>query len=64
MQTNKTKSKIDPIKKDHKTAPRGMAPDDAHYSGETSPGRRDVEPEGTFSNAPQNAQSKQTERLR
>ena len=63
MQT-KTIIKTDPVKKDHKTAPAGMAPDDAHAAHEVSPGRPNTEVEETFNNAPQNAQAKQTQRLK
>ena len=51
----------DPIKKDHKTSPPGMAPDEAHTSKGVSPGSRMTEVEETFNNSPQNAQAKQTE---
>ncbi len=63
MQTNKT-DKNDTVHKDHKTSPRGMAPDDAHASKATSPGRRTSTDDDTFDSAPENAQSKQTQRLK
>ncbi len=57
---NKDGTKPSPITHDLKTAPPGMAPDLAHYEGETSPGRRTIPPEGNFNNARGNAESKQT----
>ncbi len=57
---NKDGKKHSPITHDLKTAPPGMAPDLAHYEGETSPGRKTMPSEGNFSTSPQNAESKQT----
>ena len=60
MQSKNT-TKPDPVHGDHKTAPRGMAPDEAHAPRSVTPGSRRTEVEETFNNSPQNAQSKQTE---
>ena len=66
MQTKNTDKadprQADPIKNDHKTSPRGMAPDAAHSSRGAVPGsRKNVEADETFESSGQNAGSRQTE---
>jgi hypothetical protein len=50
---------------DHRrTSPRGMARDAAHTPRGVTIGRRETEVEEQFSNSPNNAQARQTERLK
>jgi hypothetical protein len=56
----------EPIEHDakEKTSPRGMAPDKAHATCDATAGGRNSETEETYNNAPQNAESRQTQRLK
>ncbi|HEY4089186.1 MAG TPA: hypothetical protein VGM43_24825 [Bryobacteraceae bacterium] len=47
-----------------RTSPPGMAPDAAHTPKGVTVGRRETEVEEQFSNSSNNAQSRQTERLK
>jgi hypothetical protein len=59
-----TISPPEPAAKEHKTSPRGMAPDKAHTSREATAERRNSETEEIFNNSPQNAESKQTQHVK
>ncbi|HXE61924.1 MAG TPA: hypothetical protein VN519_00195 [Bryobacteraceae bacterium] len=62
MTKKNTGSNDTTLKNDGRTSPPGMAPDAAHAPKGVSIGRRETEVEEQFSNSPQNAQARQTER--
>ena len=46
------------------TSPRGMAPDKAHATRDTTSARRNSETEENFNNSPQNAESRQSSHVK
>jgi hypothetical protein len=65
MNKKNTGSSENTMNDDRRTSPRGMAPDAAHAPKGVTVGRRETEVEEQFSsNAPNNAQARQTERLK
>lgn len=57
-------NKRNPQKNEQKTSPGGTAPDKAHAARATMRDKRNTETEETFDSSPQNAESKQTRRLK
>jgi hypothetical protein len=64
MNKKNTGSSDNTLRDDRRTSPRGMSPDAAHTPKGVTIGRRETEVEERFSNSRQNAQAKQTERLK
>jgi hypothetical protein len=64
MNKKNTGSSENTMDDNRRTSPRGMAPDAAHTPKGVTVGRRETEVEEQFSNSPNNAQARQTERLK